>query len=164
MIRFVVITLLLAMVYLMVLTSFDPWDVLMGVIVSAGLVLAFRGFVIAGTPLPPRALLGRFLAFWPYAVAVVWDILLGAWNVVRIVLRVRPLVHPGIVAVPIEDRTRTGVAVSAIATTLSPGTFLVDVDWERRVMLIHAIDASDPDAVREAHQSMYRRFQRHVFP
>jgi multisubunit Na+/H+ antiporter MnhE subunit len=163
-IRFLVLTVLLTLVYLMVLTSFDPWDVLIGGLLSAALVLVFRGFVSRGSPQSAGTLLGRFLAFWPYMVAVVWDILMGAWMVVRIVLRVRPLVRPGIVAVPIEDRTPTGVAVSAIATTLSPGTFLVDVDWERRVMLIHAIDATDPDAVREAHQRMYRRYQRHVFP
>jgi multicomponent Na+:H+ antiporter subunit E len=162
--RFVIVTLLLALVYLMVLTSSDPWDIFIGVMVSAGLAFAFRGFVAAGRPQPPGTLLRRFIAFWPYMMAVIWDILQGAWIVVRIVLRVRPLVHPGIVAVPIEDRTPTGVAVSAIATTLSPGTFLVDVDWERGVMLIHAIEAGDPDAVREAHQRMYRRYQRHVFP
>ena len=79
-------------------------------------------------------------------------------------LHVRPLNHPGIVAVPIAERSPLGVAVSGLATTLSPGAFLVDVDWEQRVMLIHVLDASDPDEVRADHQRFYRRWQRHVFP
>jgi multisubunit Na+/H+ antiporter MnhE subunit len=95
---------------------------------------------------------------------VLWDITTGTWEVALVTLHLRPLVKPGIVAVPIENRTPLGVAVSALATTLSPGTFLVDVDWEKRVMLIHAIDASDPDVVREALQHMYRRYQSKVFP
>ena len=41
---------------------------------------------------------------------------------------------------------------------------LVGVDEEKRVMLIHAIDAADPDAVRESQQEFYRRYQRRVFP
>jgi multicomponent K+:H+ antiporter subunit E/multicomponent Na+:H+ antiporter subunit E len=46
----------------------------------------------------------------------------------------------------------------------SPGEFLVDVDWIERVMLIHVLDASDPEEVRRDHQRFYVRFQRAVFP
>lgn len=162
--RFALSLVILLLVYLSVLASLNPWDVLMGAAVAAGLLLAFERFLAAGRPAPLYSPLGRFLAFWPFVVAVIWDILTGAWTVIGIVLRIRPLARPGIVAVPTEDRTPTGVAVSALATTLSPGTFLVDVDWERGVMLIHSIDASDPDAVRESHQAFYRRHQRRVFP
>jgi hypothetical protein len=31
-------------------------------------------------------------------------------------------------------------------------------------MLLHVIDASDPDEVRRRHQVFYDRFQRKVFP
>jgi multisubunit Na+/H+ antiporter MnhE subunit len=88
----------------------------------------------------------------------------GSWQMGLVVVGIRPLVAPGVVAVPIGDRTPTGVAVSGIATTLSPGTMLVDVDWAARTMLIHAMDASDPARVIAAHQHFYDRWQRHVFP
>ncbi|MDP9369920.1 MAG: hypothetical protein M3Q03_16890 [Chloroflexota bacterium] len=32
------------------------------------------------------------------------------------------------------------------------------------MLLIHVLDATDPDAVRAEHERFYRRFQRHVFP
>jgi len=84
--------------------------------------------------------------------------------VALIVLHIRPLVRPGIVAIPFEERTRNGVAVSTLVFTLSPGSYLVDVDWERRLMLFHLIDACDPDAIRIKYHDFYYRYQRHVFP
>jgi multisubunit Na+/H+ antiporter MnhF subunit len=40
--------------------------------------------------------------------------------------------------------------VTALAASLSPGSVLVDIDWDRRDLLMHVIDASDPDGVRAA--------------
>ncbi|CCF84740.1 Na+/H+ antiporter subunit E [Nitrolancea hollandica] len=48
--------------------------------------------------------------------------------------------------------------------TLAPGSVLVDVDWERGVMLFHLLDASDPDATRATVARFYERYQRAVFP
>ena len=156
---------LLVLVYGLVLASADPWDLAVGAAVACGLLWATRRFVFGERVQPVAHLLSRrVVAFVPFALAVVWDIVKGTWRVSLIVLHVRPLVHPGVVAVPIEERTRLGVVVSVLAMTLSPGSFLVDVDWEERVILMHFIDASDPDAVRADQRRFYRRFQRRVFP
>lgn len=162
--RFVVVTIiLLTFVYALVLGSFAPADLAMGVGISGALVFLTRRLTFREKPSSPD-LLRRFIYFWPFLVAEIWNIVTGTWSVALITLHIRPLVSPGIVAVPIGDRTPAGVAISAMATTLSPGTFLVDVDWENDVMLIHAIDASDPDEVRKEHQEFYRKWQRRVFP
>lgn len=162
--RYVAFTLiLLTFVYLLVLGSFKPADILMGLVISGALIYGTRRLSFREKP-SSQNLFSRFLYFWPFLVAEVWNIVTGTWNVAMITLHFRPLVSPGIVAVPIGERTPTGVAVSAQCTTLSPGTFLVDVDWERDVMLIHAIDAADPDEVRREHQEFYDRWQKKVFP
>lgn len=154
----------LTLTYALVLGSFHPLDLLFGASLSAALILVFRGFVYAAEPDSTPALPGRIAAFVPFALAVLRDIVVGTWEVTLVTLHIRPLTHPGIVAVPIGERTDTGVAVSALCTMLSPGAFLVDVDRERGVMLIHSIDAGDPEAVREEHERFYRRYQRKVFP
>ena len=162
--RYVIFTLvLLTLAYLLVLGSFKPWDIAMGIVISGVLILGTRRFSFREKPSSPN-LLSRFVHFWPFLVAEVWNIVTGTWDVALVTLHLRPLVSPGIVAVPIGERTPTGVAVSAQCTTLSPGTFLVDVDWERGVMFIHAIDAGDPDEVRREHQEFYDKWQRKVFP
>ena len=154
----------LVLVYLLALASLQPWDVAFGALAAGGLLLAARDYLFGGRPAPLRGLGRRALAFLPFAAATAWDVVRGTWMGALVVLHLRPLRRPGIVAVPIAERTPLGVAVSALVTTLSPGAFLVDVDWEAATMLIHVLDASDPDAVRAAHQSFYRRYQRHVFP
>ncbi len=162
--RYLLAIVLLTLTYALVLASFDPWDLLLGAGLSVALLLAFRSFVFGEGPARRSDLPGRLVAFVPFALAVVRDIIVGTWEVTLVALHLRRLVSPGIVAIPIGERTPTGVAVSALATTLSPGTFLVDVDEKRGVMLIHSINAGDPDAVREAHQEFYRRYQKRVFP
>lgn len=162
--RYVVFSLvLLTLAYLLVLGSFKPLDIVMGFAISGALIYGTRRFSFREKPASSN-LLGRFVYFWPFLIAEVWNIITGTLNVALVTLHVKPLISPGIVAVPIGERTPTGVAVSAQCTTLSPGTFLVDVDWERGVMLIHAIDASDPDEVRREHQEFYDKWQKKVFP
>lgn len=162
--RYVLLTLvLLVLTFALVIGSFAPWDLVIGTVISGVLIYGTRRFTFGEEPASP-SLFSRLVYFWPFAVAEIWIITRATWQVALVTLHIWPLASPGIVAVPIEDRTPTGVAVSALATTLSPGTFLVDVDWKRNVMLIHSIDASDPDAVREDHQEFYRRYQSKVFP
>ncbi len=162
--RIILALVLLVLVYALTLASADPWDLALGALVGGSTLIVYRRFLFVGPPVPAPILLRRVVGFVPFAVALVWDIFRGTWNVALVVLHIRPLAHPGIVAVPIAERTPLGVAVSGLATTLSPGAFLVDVDWDQRVMLIHVLDATDPDAVRAEHQRFYRRYQRHVFP
>lgn len=153
---------LLTLTYALTLASFHPGDLLLGAVISGVLLFVFRETLYGDRE--KGGLLARIVAFVPFAAVVVRDILVGTWEVSLITFGLRPLEHPGTVTVPIGERTPTGITVSALCTTLSPGAFLVDVDRERGVMLIHVIDASDPEAVREQHQQFYRRYQRRVFP
>ncbi len=154
----------LALVYVLTLASADPVDLAIGAGLGAALAGLLGGRLPLGLPghVPPLA--GR-IAWWPVlAGAVLADIVHGAWDVTLRVLHVRAIERPGLVRVPIGQRTERGVAVFALATTLSPGSVLIDVDWERRDLLVHVIDASDPDAVRDRLQRFYDRYQRRIFP
>lgn len=154
---------LLTFVYTLVLASFARWDLALGAAASVALLLAAGEGARSGDGRAP-GFLRRFVAFFPFAVAVVWEVVRGTWQVALVTLHIRPLRNPGVVVVPVGERTPTGVAVSALCVTLSPGEFLVDVDEERQEILYHIIDASDPDAVREHHQRFYERYQKWVFP
>jgi multicomponent Na+:H+ antiporter subunit E len=153
---------LLTLTYALALASFKPWDLAIGALLSCVLLVVFRRFVFMDEA--TDGILSRSLYFLPFVLAVVRSVIAGTWEVALVTLHMRSLTHPGIVAVPIEERSPTGVAVSALATTLSPGTFLVDVDQERGVMLLHVMDASDPEAVRAEHHEFYHRYQKKVFP
>lgn len=154
---------LLVLVYLLTLASLDPWDVALGVGLAAG-VLVWARRTRSASAIGAGVLVGRIARFPLFVVAVAREIVVGTWQVALVVVGVRRLSRPGIVAVPIGDRTPAGLAATALALTLSPGEVLVDIDRSRGVMLVHVIDAHDPDAVRARHDHFYRRYQRGVFP
>ena len=164
MIRVVLALVLLTAVYTLALASFDPWDLGFGLGASALTLLIFRRFLFGGRPAPVESLGRRTIGLPRLVGHVLLDITAGTWRVASVVLHLRPLEHPGIVVIPLGERTETGAVVSAFASTLSPGEYLVDIDWEGRRLLMHVLDASDPDAVRARFADFYDRSQRRVFP
>jgi multicomponent Na+:H+ antiporter subunit E len=154
----------LILVYALALGSFYPLDLLFGAGLSAALVVASRRFVFGEEPGERPSFLRRVAAFVPFSLAVFREVVAGTWEMTLVTLHLRPLKSPGIVAVPIANRTPAGVAVWAIIVGLPPGSFFVDVDRERGVVLIHVIDAGDPEAFRRQQEDFYRRYQSKVFP
>ena len=59
---------------------------------------------------------------------------------------------------------RGRVALWGVLTGEAPDEVPVDVDEARDVLIVHLVDASDPDAVRARHQRAYERWQRRVVP
>lgn len=164
MILVILVLILLTAVYSLTLASFAWEDVALGLLLAVTLLSLFRR-VLLPSPLPSSARTVRAIVMFPqFAFMAIRDIVTGSWTVALIVVGIRPLNRPGIVAIPIGERSPTAVGMSGMILTLSPGSFLVDVDWDEGVFLIHVIDASDPDAVRATYQAFYDRYQRHVVP
>ena len=154
----------LTLVYALALASFGPLDLLFGAVLSTALVFASRRFVFGGGPAEGPSFLRRVVAFFPFALAVFWEVVVGTWEVTLVTLHLRPLRRPGIVAVPIGNKTPAGLAAWAVVTGLPPGSFFVDVDEERGVVLIHTIDVADPEAFRRRQEELYERYQSKVIP
>lgn len=150
--------------YALTLASDDPVDLVTGMLLGLVLALLLRRRMRPAPERPAASTLARVLWAPAFAGAVLADVLRGAWDVSLRVLHLRGLEHPGLVRIPIGRRSERGIAVSALATTLSPGSVLIDIDRDRGDLLLHVIDASDPDAVRERLQRFYDRYQRRVFP
>jgi multisubunit Na+/H+ antiporter MnhE subunit len=147
-------------VYLLALASVAPADVAAGVAVAAAALAVARR-----APGNPRTGSLRSLpALVPFLAAILVDVARGTWEVALVVLGVRRLRAPGTVEIPIGERTELGTVVSTLASTLSPGEVLIDIDHERGVYLIHALDAGDPDALRTRHRHGYERRQRKAVP
>lgn len=152
------------LVFLAVLASVRPGDVVLGLLVAVPVVVAALRLPRPAGPAGAPPLLVRIMWLPVLVAAMLWDVASGTWDVALRVLGLRAMPHPGIVLVPLGERSETGTAISALALTLSPGSLLVEIDEDRRVMLIHEVDASDPEAVRARHRRFYERYQRRVFP
>jgi multisubunit Na+/H+ antiporter MnhE subunit len=147
----------LTAIYLLVLTSLDPGDILVGGLLGLGLVLALRA-----RPLPRQAV--RTRAWLPAAAGVLAqtfaEMVIGSWRVVRLCLGETG--HPGFVEIPRGERSRKNVALWGVLTGEAPDEVPIDVDEERNVLIVHLVDASDPEAVRAPHRTAFERWQRHV--
>jgi multicomponent Na+:H+ antiporter subunit E len=55
--------------------------------------------------------------------------------------------RPGIIAFPLTVTRDAEITVLANLITLTPGTLSVDVSEDRRILYVHAIDASNKDAL-----------------
>ena len=148
-----------AVVFALTIASFAWQNVVLAVGISALFTWIFRRQVIP-RPLPPNDLALHLLV---YAPKLCWyllvDILKGTWQVAMITLGLQPLRQPGIVKLPLGVHSPYGVGPVGYFITLSPGSFMVDVDWDERVMLIHVIDASDPDRVRADAEKYYKLWE-----
>ena len=151
----------LTAVYLLALGSVEALDVATGAVVSAAAMAAVRGWVRPAPP-PLAELAPRVLAFPLFAAAVLADVVRGTWDTALRVCHLRPAASC-VVELDMGERTRLGATVSSLTLLLSPGTVLIDLDWERRVMVVHAFGA-EPEAIAEHLQRFYERWQRRVFP
>jgi|SRR5690625_661131 len=154
---------LLGLVYCMALSSFALLDYAFGFLLGGFLAFTSRSFIFGG-PVTGPSPTTRFFAFFPFAFNVIWQALTGTVEVALATMHLRPWPKSGIVEVPIGERSPTAVAVWAVITGLPPGSYFVDIDREKDVVLIHLFDASDPDGYRRFAARFYERYQRKVFP
>jgi multicomponent Na+:H+ antiporter subunit E len=149
----------LVAVYLLVLTSALPGDVLVGALLALPIAVALR-------PRRPGRPAGRMLTrVWAAGgllAQTAAEMVRGSWRVARYCLGGEG--SPGLVEIPLGDRSRAGVAVWGVLTGEAPDEITVEVDEQRRVLIVHLVDASDPAAVRARHARTHERWQRRVVP
>lgn len=162
--RFVVASIALTAIYALALASADPWDLAIGAILALAVLSAFRQFILPAGELSPRLVLTRTAHFPALALATAVNIARGTVQVSRVVLGKTSSREADFVEVLAGDRTADGVVISGLLDTLSPGTVLIDIDPVAHTWTIHAIEASDDEAVRADLDRFYERFQRPVWP
>jgi multisubunit Na+/H+ antiporter MnhE subunit len=149
----------LAAVYLLVLTSVKWGDVLIAVVLGLAVTLALRPSEPALSQAGP---LSRLWAAAVVAGETAKEMAVGSVRVARFCLRAGRGDHPGMVEVPRDGRSRRAVALWGVLTGEAPDEIPVDVDEERGVLIVHLIDARDPDAVRARHRRNREDWQRKV--
>lgn len=149
---------ILGLVFLMT-TGVSAGDALLGL--AVGLLLALMSPVARGRP-DLRKLPARVMRVFPLVWAMLREVERGIALNTRVLLGLSSPEKAGVIELPLEDRTEAGTTLTGLLVTAAPGTMMVCV--ERRRMLVHALDASDPEAVRSSLQDLYRRYQRPVLP
>jgi multisubunit Na+/H+ antiporter MnhE subunit len=152
----------LTAIYLLVLTSLHPGDILVGVVLSTLLVATGRRIRSLGPP-PAETITSRLVGVPALLGGTLIDLARSTWQTARWCLK--PCRTPaGLVTVPIPACGAPTAAVWGVRVGITPDTVVVELDDDRGLMLLHVLDASDPDAVRAEQLRSYHRRQRRVFP
>lgn len=99
-----------------------------------------------------------------YCLLVFWDIIVANIEVAWIILtRSNASLRPAWVVVPLDLKEPEAITILAGTITLTPGTVSADLSEEGHSLLVHALDAPDPDAVRDEIKDRYERRLKEIF-
>ncbi len=142
----------------MLLTSFSPGHLLLGILVA---LVAVQGLA-ALHPAKPRL---RRWDLLPRLVAIVFvDIIRSNIAVTRIILRGDfSSRKSGFMTIPLELRDPTALAVLAIILTSTPGTAWLDYNASRGTLLLHVFDLVDESVWLDLIKNRYEQLLLEIF-
>lgn len=140
----------LGLSWLLLQHTLAPVHLLAAVLIGVAIPLLVRGFLPAATPV-------RVLPAVKLALIVLWDIVVSNIVVARLVLGPMSRPQPAWVTVPLDLENPVGVWLLASIITTTPGTVSCSIDEERRHVLVHALNSSDPEQTARDIKSRYER-------
>ncbi len=110
---------------------------------------------------PQKIRAGKMFA---YMLLVMWDIVVANVQVAWIILtKSTAKMQPAWVVIPLDLRQPEAISILAGTITLTPGTVSADLSDNGHSLLVHALDAPDPDAVRDDIKHRYERRLKEIF-
>lgn len=137
-----IMNVLFAIIWTAVTGSFTLMNFVFGFLLSMFALSLIREQVgTVGYVSRARRILALFLLF-------LYELMMSALKVARLVLSPKMELRPGIFAYPLKVTEDFQITLLANLITLTPGTLSVDVSEDRRTLFVHAIDCSDPEGAR----------------
>lgn len=143
--------------WLVLASSYTAGSLVLGALVAVAIPLWTVRFW------PDRPLLRRPLKAVAFALLVGRDIVAANIVVARQVLGPLDRIRPGFVEVPLDLDDPFVATLLAGIVTLTPGTVSIDVDMERRVLSLHALDVPDPATLIAEIKSRYEVPLKEIF-
>lgn len=152
------LTLTLAVLWLLLVNDASPGNL----VLAAILAMLLPHLTAAWWPDRPR--IRRPFALFAYALMVLWDVIVANFQVARIVLFMpRARIQSAWVTIPLELTAPEAISLLAGTITMTPGTLTADMSADGRALLVHALHAPDPDAVRDAIKARYETRLKRIF-
>jgi multicomponent Na+:H+ antiporter subunit E len=142
---------LLAFAWAALTGSFTLANLGAGFVLSFGILL-FAQHACAPSPYFYKVKLGfRFFMFF------LRELVTANLRIAFDVATPRLHISPAIVAIPLDVETDTEITLLANLITLTPGTLSMDISDDRKVLYVHAMYVSDPDALRKEIKEGFER-------
>jgi multicomponent Na+:H+ antiporter subunit E len=147
-----------AILWLLLSSSLSWQVILVGFVVSGGLVILFAGSrcILLRTRIPGLAVIKAWAKYIPVFLE---ELVKSNLDVAFRVLKPSLPINPGIVEVKTRLKSPTGRLVLANSITLTPGTLTVETKDDS--LFIHWINVSSPD-IEAATQEIVSKFEKYL--
>ncbi|QTL03744.1 Na+/H+ antiporter subunit E [Aquabacter sp. L1I39] len=152
------LTLLIALVFVFLMNAATPGVVVLGLILGVAIPLITAPFW------PGRPRLKAPLTAASYVVVVLWDIVVSNIEVAQLIL-FRPVdrLRTRYITIPLDLVTPEAIAMLAGTITMTPGTVSADLSADGKALLVHCLDAGDPDGAVATIKARYESRLKRIF-
>jgi multicomponent K+:H+ antiporter subunit E len=113
---------------------------------------------------PDRPRLAHPLGLVGYFGLVLWDVLIANIQVARIILFMpADQIKSAWITVPVDLASPEALALLAGTITLTPGSLTAEFSADNKALLVHALHAPNPDALRDDIKSRYEARLKRIF-
>ena len=146
-----ILSLMLLGLWLLLVNSVSVGNLLLGILLAWLIPLFTARFWEAQVRIHKPLTLLRFFG------VVLWDILIANVAVAALVVGPSRRLQPGFILMPMRLRGNVGLSLLANTISLTPGTLSAFLSADRTQLVIHALQADDPDAIIAAIRERYEQ-------
>ncbi|MEJ5029187.1 Na+/H+ antiporter subunit E [Comamonas sp. MYb69] len=152
------LSVLLCLVWLLLNRSISPGQIILGVLFGLLIPVLTQG-------LRPRSVsIKKPLTIIRLGLRVAADSIRSNGAVLRLLLMPGSRKKPaGFVHVPLQLRDPNGLAVLAMIVCITPGTAWAEISRDRSILLLHVLEADDPQGVIDHIKAFYERPLMEIF-
>jgi multicomponent K+:H+ antiporter subunit E len=146
-----ILSLMLLGLWLLLVNSVSVGNLLLGILLAWLIPLFTARFWEAQVHIHKPLTLLRFFG------VVLWDILIANVAVAALVVGPSRRLQPGFIMMPMRLRGNVGLSLLANTISLTPGTLSAFLSADRTQLVIHALQADDPDEIIAAIRERYEQ-------
>ncbi len=151
------LTPILTLVWLLLNNTLAPGQIVLGLLLG----WAIPRFTLAFWPDQVR--IYRPLSLLRFTGVFLLDVLVANVAVARLVLAGPNALNPLFVSVPLDLTNDLALSLLANTICLTPGTVSAQLSPDQRVLLVHALDCTDPDALVRTIKARFETPLREIF-
>jgi multisubunit Na+/H+ antiporter MnhE subunit len=158
--KVLIIHVLMGVTWLFLSQGRTTFDLFFGLVIGFGILYVFQSV------LSTQTYVKRVLNFFRWFAIFLREFILSNLNVAYIILfRSNASIEPGFIEMDISDMSYEEAILLSQTITLTPGTCTTELDFEEGTMLVHILDAADPNEVAKSIRKNLRQpmldFTRH---
>jgi multicomponent Na+:H+ antiporter subunit E len=149
----ILLNMFLGFTWMFLTTTYDPVAFLKGYLFGLLIIFVFRRFFNS------RFYLHRVIAVINLLLIFIKELILANIAVLKVVLKPKLDMKPGIFAFPTELKKDWEITVLANLITLTPGTLTISVSDDNKILYVHAMDMGE---VQDEIESIKNSFEKAI--